>query len=161
MLHAKPWQHPCYTVCRYPPVSSNQLFHPLHSCFCRNLNRATWSGLICVFQMSLREFLDPIVNRLTGQTLPTVNKKHFFMNILCTESFCPQKSTTKCRTSVVHLARSTFWLLKPASTCACACYLDCHSRTVLLPSDTHRKPTTSITAVLFPFMTYLLTLPRT
>jgi hypothetical protein len=25
----------CYTVCCYPPVSSNQL-HPLHSCFCRN-----------------------------------------------------------------------------------------------------------------------------
>jgi hypothetical protein len=31
---------------------------------------------------------------------------------------------------------------------------------VLLPSDTHRKPITSITAVLLPFVTYLLTLPR-
>jgi hypothetical protein len=30
---------------------------------------------------------------------------------------------------------------------------------VLLPSDTHRKPITSITAVLLPFVTYLLTLP--
>jgi hypothetical protein len=37
------------------------------------------------------------------------------------------------------------------------CYLDCH---VLLPSITHRKPITSITAVLLPFMSYLLTLPR-
>jgi hypothetical protein len=36
-------------------------------------------------------FLDPAVNRFTRQTLPTVNRKHFFMNILCTESFCPQK----------------------------------------------------------------------
>jgi hypothetical protein len=32
---------------------------------------------------------------------------------------------------------------------------------VLLPSDTHRKPISSITAVLFSFVTYLLTLPRT
>jgi hypothetical protein len=30
---------------------------------------------------------------------------------------------------------------------------------VLLPSDTHRKPITSITAVLLPSVTYLLTLP--
>jgi hypothetical protein len=27
---------------------------------------------------------------------------------------------------------------------------------VLLPSDTHRKPITSITAILLPFVTYLL-----
>jgi hypothetical protein len=32
------------------------------------------------------------------------------------------------------------------------------SWTVLLPSDTHRKPITSITAVLLPFVTYLLNL---
>jgi hypothetical protein len=31
------------------------------------------------------------------------------------------------------------------------------SWTVLLPSDTQRKPITSITAVLLPFVTYLLT----
>jgi hypothetical protein len=35
------------------------------------------------------------------------------------------------------------------------------SWTVLLPSDTHRKPIASITAVLLPLVTYLLTLPRT
>jgi hypothetical protein len=29
---------------------------------------------------------------------------------------------------------------------------------VLLPSDKHRKPITSITAVLLPFVTYLLTI---
>jgi hypothetical protein len=31
---------------------------------------------------------------------------------------------------------------------------------MLLPSDTQRKPITSITAVLLPFVTYLLTFPR-
>jgi hypothetical protein len=30
-----------------------------------------------------------------------------------------------------------------------------------VPSDTHKKPITSITAVLLPSVTYLLTLPRT
>jgi hypothetical protein len=34
----------------------------------------------------LREFLDPVVNHFTRQTLPTVNSKHFFMNTLCIES---------------------------------------------------------------------------
>jgi hypothetical protein len=71
--------------------SLNQLFHLLHSCFCCNLNRATWSGIICDFRMSLREFLHLDVNRFTRQTLPTVNRTRFFMNILCTESFRPQK----------------------------------------------------------------------
>jgi hypothetical protein len=56
-----------------------------------------------------------------------------------------------------------FWLLKPASE-------HVHTRpllkvswiwTVLLPTDTHRKPTTSITAVLLPSVTYWLTVPHT
>jgi hypothetical protein len=95
LLSAKPWAHPgavATLAYHYPPVSSNQLFHPLHSRFCRNLNWATWSGGIsCDFRTSLREFLDPVVNRFTRQTLPTVNRKHFFINILCIESSCPQK----------------------------------------------------------------------
>jgi hypothetical protein len=32
---------------------------------------------------------------------------------------------------------------------------------VLLPSDIYRKPTTSVTGVLLPFVTYLLALSRT
>jgi hypothetical protein len=31
-------------------------------------------------------FLDPAVNRFTQQTLPTVNRKYFLMNILCSET---------------------------------------------------------------------------
>jgi hypothetical protein len=30
-------------------------------------------GIICDFQMPLGEFLDPVVNRFTRQTLPTIN----------------------------------------------------------------------------------------
>jgi hypothetical protein len=98
----------------------------------------TWPGIVCDFRTSLTEFVDPVVNRFKRQTLPTVNRIYFFMNILCIESFClPPKSAKQ--NSVPRL----LW-----------------SWTVLLPSDTHRKPITSITAVLLPFTNYLLSLPR-
>jgi hypothetical protein len=41
---------------------------------------------------SLREFLDLVVNRFMQQIFPTADRKHFFMNILCIESFCPQET---------------------------------------------------------------------
>jgi hypothetical protein len=37
------------------------------------------------------------------------------------------------------------------------CYLDCYEAGLCCYLVMHRKPITSITAVLFPFMTYLLT----
>jgi hypothetical protein len=39
-------------------------------------------------------FLDPAVKHFTQQTLPKVNSKYFFMNILCIEPFYPQKKST-------------------------------------------------------------------
>jgi hypothetical protein len=95
-------------------------------------------------------------------TLRAINGKHFFTNTLCIESFCPQKNaqqTTALQWWYTPQAQSPFWLLKPASE-----YTHAHllprlswSWTVLLPNDTHRKPITSITAVLLPFVTCLLT----
>jgi hypothetical protein len=38
-------------------------------------------------------FLDQVVNSFTRQTLPIVNRKYLFMNILCIKSSCPQKKT--------------------------------------------------------------------
>jgi hypothetical protein len=70
-------QWSCYIVYRYPPVSSNQVFHPLHSCFCNNLYAATWSGIISDFRTSLRIFFDPAVNLFTRQILTNVNGKNF------------------------------------------------------------------------------------
>jgi hypothetical protein len=46
-----------------------------------------------VISETVAAFLDQVVNRFTRQTLLTVNMKYFFMNILCLESFCPQKRT--------------------------------------------------------------------
>jgi hypothetical protein len=146
----------CNTVYLYPPVSSNQLFHPLHGCFCHNPNRANWSGTICDFRKSLREFLDLVVNRFTRQTLPTTNKKHFFMNILCIE-FCSQN--TPNRTLLFGSILLKYGRHFEYWTCACPGLS--WSWTVLLPSDTYREPLTSVTSVLLPCVTYLLILSHT
>jgi hypothetical protein len=49
---------------------------------------------------------------------------------------------------------------QPLNMRMCVCYLDTWNWTVLLPSDTHREAITSITTVLLPSVTCLLTLPR-
>jgi hypothetical protein len=87
----------------YPPPT---LIH------CRNLqNRSlltvvnhfrTWSRIICDFRTSLREFLDPVANRFNGQTLLIVNRKHLFTNILCIESFPPQKQNRMLLFGSIH-----------------------------------------------------------
>jgi hypothetical protein len=40
-------------------------------------------------------FLDLVLNCFMQQTLPTVNRKHFFMNTLYIESFCSQKKNAQ------------------------------------------------------------------
>jgi hypothetical protein len=42
-----------------------------------------------------RNISHPAVNRFTRQTIPIVNRKSFFMNILCLESFCSQKASNR------------------------------------------------------------------
>jgi hypothetical protein len=120
-----------------------------------------WSGIICDFQTSLREFLDPVVNRFTRQTLPTINRKNLFINILCTGFFAYKKNAIKRCFSVVYPSSTVSILSTETSNwtgaCASARRLS-WSWTVLLSSDTHRIPITSITAVLLPFVTYLVTL---
>jgi hypothetical protein len=162
VLYAKPWEHPSAVALLsiYTSVSSNQLLHPLqHNCFCRNLNRATWSGIICDFRMSFREFLDPVVNRFTRQTLPTVSRKYLFMYIPCIESFSYKKRTTERWSSVGYSSSMVTILTTETSlwTCACASATRLSwSSTTLLPIDVHRKHIMSITAVLLLFMIYLL-----
>jgi hypothetical protein len=87
-----------------------------------------------------RNVCDPAVNRSTRRTLPTVNRKHSFMNILCIESSCPQKTNAK-QNAASRLyspqVRSPIWLLKPASEHAYAPLLPrlSWSWSVLLPRD--------------------------
>jgi hypothetical protein len=110
----------CYAVYCYPSVSSNQ---SLHSCVCRNLNRAPCLGTICDFRTSLRGFLCPAANCFTRKTLPTVKGNCFFMTIFCVKSFGPQKkkrTTERCSPQV----RSPFWLWnQPLNMWMRVCYV--------------------------------------
>jgi hypothetical protein len=42
-----------------------------------------------------------LADRIDGETLPTVNRKHFFTNIFCNESFCPLKRTIELFGSIL------------------------------------------------------------
>jgi hypothetical protein len=77
--------------------------------------------------------------------------------------FAHKTRTTECCYSLIHTSSTgTILTTKPASERRHARLLPrlSWSWTVLLPSNTYRKPITSITTVLLPFMSYLLTLPR-
>jgi hypothetical protein len=69
----------------------------------------------------LERIYDPTVNSFTRQTLPTVNRKHFFMNILCIAPVCPQKSATKFCFSVVYSSNTVAILTTETSLWTCAC----------------------------------------
>jgi hypothetical protein len=57
----------------------------------------------------------PRLNRFTRETLPTLDRNRFFMNILCIESFFPQKTHNAALRKYTPQARSPFRLPKPAS----------------------------------------------
>jgi hypothetical protein len=58
------------------------------------------------------------------QTLPTINRKHFFMNILCTESFCPQKMHNGTLLLSSILLKNGFHF--DYDMCKRVCYLYCN-----------------------------------
>jgi hypothetical protein len=65
----------------------------------------------------------PNYERITRQTLPTVNRKYFFTNILCIETFCSQRKCAIERCSaIVHSSNSVAILTTETnlSTCSCA-----------------------------------------
>jgi hypothetical protein len=49
-----------------------------------------------------RNICHPTVKRFKRHTLPTVNRKYFFMNILCIETFFSQKRTTERCSFIAH-----------------------------------------------------------
>jgi hypothetical protein len=101
----------------------------------------------------------PVVNCFTRQHFPLQTENICLRISFALSSFAHKKLTTKRCSSVIYpQARSSFWLLKPASEHACAHLLPrlSWSSTVLLPSDTHRKPITSIAF----YLSYLLNLLR-
>jgi hypothetical protein len=150
MLYAKSWEH---------LNADATLFHPLYGCFCHNVNRFSWSGIICYFRTSFS--CEPLYATETSH-----RKREMLIYAYPLHSVLLPIKNAQQNAAVQQYTpqtRSSFWLLKPASEHAHARLLPrlSWSWTVLLPSDTHRKTITSITAVLLPFLTYLLTLPRT
>jgi hypothetical protein len=146
------------------PIALPVLRNPQHRSFLTIVSATSALPLQPLFFISETSatFLDPAVNRYTRQTLPTVNRKHFFMNILCIESFSPQNTQKRTQLFGITLLKqpSPFLLLKSAYEYARLLPRLSWSWTLLLPSDRHRKSITSITAVLFPFVSYLLTFIR-
>jgi hypothetical protein len=67
-----------------------------------------------------RNVCRPNVNHFTRQTLPTVNGKHFSMNILCIEFFFPEITTEPC-SSEVHTSITVAILTTDTSLWTCAC----------------------------------------
>jgi hypothetical protein len=127
-------------------------------------DRATWSSNIYDVRTFLRESIDPVMNRFTWQTHPTVERKSFFMNILCIESIFPEEYTHNWKllfgsisatTVAIFTTETSLWICSWAYAIRMLWIW-----TVLLPSGTCRKPITFITAVSLPFVAYLLTLPR-
>jgi hypothetical protein len=110
------------------------------------------------------------ITRASCEPLYTTNtsarkQKTFIYESVALSPFVLKKRTTeRCSSVVLYTpqALSPFWLLNQhLNMFKHVCYLDCHeARTVLLPSDTHRKPITSMTDDLLPFVTYLLILTR-
>jgi hypothetical protein len=111
-----------------------------------------------------RNIFHPVVSFLMRQISPTVNMKHFFVNIVCIESCCPQKNRNITLLFGIkllnHSSHFDYWN-QPLNMSIRVCFVDCHEAgIVLLPSGIYRKPITFITAALLPFVTNLLTLPR-
>jgi hypothetical protein len=112
-----------------------------------------------VISETLATFLEPDVNCFTRQTLPTVKRKDIFMYILSLSPSAHKEKTHKktlllCNT-LKHGRHFDYWN-QPLNMHTRLLRILSWSWTVLLPSDTHRKPITTITGVLLPFVTYSL-----
>jgi hypothetical protein len=120
----------------YPPPTLIHLSHRFTSAS----KPTTWKPFDCClsnFRTSIStcpssaKRLPQVVNRFTRQTLPYINRKYFFMNILRFESFCPQKKKTHNRTLLFgntllkNGLHFDYWnqLLNVRMS---VCYVDCH-----------------------------------
>jgi hypothetical protein len=76
----------------------------------------------------LEKISRPSRYRLMRHTLPTVNMKHLFMNILCIGSFFPQKKNNRTLLfgSILNHGRQFDYWNQPLNIRMRICYLDCH-----------------------------------
>jgi hypothetical protein len=118
--------------------------------------------IICDFRTSFREFLAPCDEPLYATN--TIKRKHLFLLISFALSPLAHKTSTRelcC--SVVYYSSMVVILTTETSLwrCACASATDCDEAGLCCYIVIHtRQPITSMTAVLLPFLIYLLTPPR-
>jgi hypothetical protein len=95
-----------------------------------------------VISETFSTFLDLVVNSFTRQTLPTVNRKHFLMNILSIESFWPQKTHNRTllfgSMLLKHGRHFDYWN-QPLNMHMRVCYLDCHETGLCCYLVVHRE----------------------
>jgi hypothetical protein len=81
------------------------------------------------FSETSATFLDPAVNRFKRQTLPSLNRRHFFVNILCIESLSPLNTHNIIllfgSTAFKHGRHFDYWN-QPLNMGMRVCYLDYH-----------------------------------
>jgi hypothetical protein len=147
------------------PVALQVRRNPQHGCFW--LVSATSAPPFQPLRLQ-RNICHPVVNRFMRQIVPNVNRKHFFMNILGIESFSPPKKrrTIERCSSVLHPSSTVTILTTETNLWTWRmhiCYLDCHDTRLLWYRVIYIYIyiyIASIKAVIFSFVTYLLTLPR-
>jgi hypothetical protein len=161
---------------KYPPPTLIHLSHPIYQCLETCSVEVFWllsqplvhQGDLVGHHLWLLNFLErifwPSCELLYSKNTFHPKQERFLHEYPLQKILLPTKIAQQNAALRYHTpqAWSPFWLLKPASEHALARLLPGLSWcwTVLLHSDTCRKPITSITIVLPPFETYLLTLPH-
>jgi hypothetical protein len=131
MLYAKPWNTVVQLLhcLSLPPVSSNQLFHPPAQLLLSQSQEGNLVGHHLWFSNVLERISLPSCKLLYVINFSTINRKHFFMNILCIESFCPPNKHNRTlllsSTLLKHGHHFNYWN-QPLIICMFLCYLDCH-----------------------------------
>jgi hypothetical protein len=99
-----------------------------------------------------------------GSDAPMIRKQETFLYeyplhwvLLPTEKRI-KRTLLFCSICLNHGSQFDYWN-QPLIMSIHVCYLDCHEAGLCCSSDTYRKPITSTTAALLPFVTYILTLP--
>jgi hypothetical protein len=110
--------------------SSTSALNPKHTCILllpQPLPHLHFN--LFVINETFAKFLNSHVNRFTRQTLPIVNRKHFFMNIICIEPSRPHKNANRTLFFVSTLLKDRchfgYWN-QPLNMRMRVCYLDCH-----------------------------------
>jgi hypothetical protein len=108
-----------------------------------------------------RNVCHPVVNCFTRHTLPTINRKHLCINILCIESFHPQNMHNITllfgRIHLKHGRQFDYWN-QSLNMHMRVCYLDCHEVGLCFCLVVHAE--NLLRQLQLPFVTYLLTLLR-